>query len=176
MHNKTNKSLMFILTLTAISLSGCVSNREKVAETPAAPAVPEQRLVVHDLATHVGNKSMVAAEVDFTNMTGRALDYVMFKTTAYDTEGKVISAHKSGRPNAWLRIAGPLQPQSRTGLQRWEKVWASSDIDCFRIEGAEVIFDDSSVEYYPADQIELDLTALPPALCQAVDESLAVNN
>lgn len=149
--------------------------KEQVTEAPPAPVLPEQRLVVHDLVTDTNKKKVVAAQVDFTNKTGRSLEYVMFKTTAYDQNGKVVPALKSGRPNAWLRIAGPLQPDSRTGAHRWEKVWSSAEINCFRIDGAEVIYEDSSVEFYQLDQIEFDLAVIPPPLCQAIDKSLASN-
>ena len=175
MNNKSTVQLIFTL-ITALVLAGCVTTKEKVVEAPPQPVQPEQRLVVHDLTTETGSKQLVAAQVDFTNKTGRSLEYVMFKTTAYDQQGQVVPSVKSGRPNAWLRIAGPLHPGSRTGAQRWDKVWANAQIDCFRIEGAELIFDDSSVEFYNTDQIELDLAVLPPALCQSVDKSLASNN
>lgn len=175
MHNKKLAKLIFVSSIIITGLTGCVSKPEKVAVAPA-PQLPEQRLIVHDLNTEAGKKSMIAAQVDFTNMTGRSLEYVMFKTTAFDAQGKVIPSHKSGRPNAWLRIAGPLVDKSRTGVQRWDKVWAGTEVSCFRIEGAEVIFEDSSVEFYQLDQIEMDLAVLPPALCQNVEESLASNN
>lgn len=174
MPNKRTVQLIFASLVTPALLVGCVATKEKVAETAPPPPMPEQRLVVHDLTTDTGKKKLVAAQVDFTNKTGRSLEYVMFKTTAYDHQGQVVPSFKSGRPNAWLRIAGPLEHDSRTGAQRWEKVWASSTINCFRIEGAEVIYEDSSVEFYQLNQIELDLAMLPPTLCQEVDESLAL--
>jgi len=174
MSTKSLVQLTFASLAAPLLLVGCVTTKEKLAEAPVPPPMPEQRLVVHDLMTETGKKQLVAAQVDFTNKTGRSLDYVMFKTTAYDRQGQVVPSLKSGRPNAWLRIAGPLQPGSRSGAQRWEKVWASSAINCFRIEGAEVIYEDSSVEFYQLDQIELDLAMLPPTLCQDVDESLAL--
>ena len=173
MSKKRTVQLIFASLAAPLLLAGCVTIKEKVAETPPPP-MPEQRLVVHDLTTDTGKKKLVAAQVDFTNKTGRSLEYVMFKTTAYDQQGQVVPSFKSGRPNAWLRIAGPIEHDSRTGAQRWEKVWASSAINCFRIEGAEVIYEDSSVEFYQLDQIELDLAMLPPALCQEVDKSLAL--
>ena len=174
MSNKRTVQLIFASLAAPLLLAGCVTTKEKVAEVPVPPPMPEQRLVVHDLTTETGKKQLVAAQVDFTNKTGRSLEYVMFKTTAFDRQGQVVPSFKSGRPNAWLRIAGPLQPGSRTGAQRWEKVWASSAINCFRIEGAEVIYEDSSVEFFQLDQIELDLAMIPPALCQEVDGSLAL--
>lgn len=169
---KNSVQLIFISALTPALLAGCVGTKEKV--TAVEPPKPEQRLIVHDLRTEISSKrDQVAAHVDFTNHTGRSLEYVMFKTTAFDNQGKLVPSLKSGRPNAWLRIAGPLQDGSRTGANRWEKVWASADINCFRIEGAEVIYEDSSVEFYKLDQIEMDLAMLAPPICQTTDESLA---
>ena len=173
---KKIKSVQLIVAcfVVPLILSGCVSTQKKVAVV--APAQPSQRLIVHDLSTEViGKRSHVAAAVDFTNDTGRSLEYVMFKTTAFDSQGREIPSLKSGKPNAWLRIAGPLNHGDRTGENRWEKVWASKQISCFRVEGAEVIYDDSSVEFFDMDQISLDLTVLPPAICQSMDTSLASN-
>ncbi len=169
---KTTTNLLILATAGAI-LSGCQSNKPK---TVALPPPPAEKLVVHNLATDTSKKRhIVAAHVDFSNETGRSLDYVMFKTRAFDSAGREIPALKSGKDNAWLRIAGPLKTGYRTGDTRWEKVWNSADISCFRIEGAEVIFDDSSVEFYEMDQIEMDLTALQPAVCQPVGRKVATN-
>lgn len=169
---KNSVQLIFISALTPILLAGCIATKEKAAVVE--PLKPEQRLIVHDLRTDSsGKRNHVAAHVDFTNQTGRSLEYVMFKTTAFDNQGKLVPSLKSGRPNAWLRIAGPLHDGSRTGSNRWEKVWASADINCFRIEGAEVIYEDSSVEFYKPDQIEMDLAMLAPPICHTTDESLA---
>ena len=166
--------LIFASVLVPTLLAGCVATKEQVVVVE--PELPEQRLVIHELGTEIGNKKSVAASVDFTNHTGRAVEYVMFKTTAFDHQGKLIPSMKSGRPNAWLRIAGPLQHGNRTGSNRWEKVWANTDINCFRVEGAEVIYEDSSVEFYQLDQIQLDLAMLPSPICQLTEESLAAND
>lgn len=167
--------LIIASVLMPLMLGGCVATQKKVAKV--APPEPSQRLIVHDLSTEVsGKRSHVTAAVDFTNDTGRSLEYVMFKTTAFDQQGREIPSLKSGRPNAWLRIAGPLDHGDRTGAKRWEKVWASKHISCFKVEGAEVIYDDSSVEFYNMDQISIDMPVLPPAMCQSLDGSLASKN
>ena len=166
----------FILVILASVLAtGCSWDRFKSAKTPPPlPPAPTEKLIVHNLTTDIGGKrNHVAAHVDFSNQTGRALDYVMFKTRAFDQKGVEIPALKSGKPNAWLRIAGPFTSGHRTGNQRWEKVWASAELTCFRIEGAELIFDDSSVEFYEMDKIELDLAVMQPSICQPVAESVA---
>lgn len=168
------KKLLAVLSVctSVLVLSGCQITKPKTAAV-APPPPPPQKLIVHNLSTQVGKRQIVAAEVDFSNDTGRSLDYVMFKTRAFDHNGKEIPAMKSGQPNAWLRIAGPISHGHRTGGQRWDKVWANSNISCFRIEGAEVIYEDSSVEFYEMDQIEMDLAALPPAVCQPIDKRVA---
>jgi len=167
------------LTLPALLLTGCISLPETTATLttpePITPVAPQKRLVIHQLQTEVVTQKHVAAVIDFSNQTDRALDYVMFKTIAYDADGKVIPAMKSGDDHAYLRIAGPLSPDHRTGEQQWNKVWADNAVSCFRIESAELIFSDSSVEEYANDQIELQLPVLQPAACQQDKGSLASN-
>ncbi|NRP48098.1 hypothetical protein XMM312_002260 [Marinobacterium sp. xm-m-312] len=167
------------LSLPALVLSGCISLPDTTAklttQQPITPAPPQKTLVIHQLQTEVITQKNVAAVIDFSNQTDRDLDYVMFKTIAFDAEGKVIPAMKSGDDHAYLRIAGPLSPEHRTGDQQWDKVWADSSVSCFRIESAELIFSDSSVEDYSTDQIELQLPTLQPAICQHDQGSLASN-
>ena len=91
----------------------------------------------------------------------------MFKTTAYTADGKVVPSKKSGRPNAWLRVAGPFAPGASSGNKRWEKVWQNKKLSCFRIEGAELIDVDGVVEYFEADQIKLAPSAAASAECGA---------
>lgn len=167
------------LTLPALVLSGCISLQETTAkltiQQPITPTPPQKTLVIHQLQTEVITQKNVAAVIDFSNQTDRHLDYVMFKTIAFDADGKVIPAMKSGDDHAYLRIAGPLSPEHRTGDQQWDKVWADSSVSCFRIESAELIFTDSSVEDYSKDQIELQLPSLQPAICHDDQGSLASN-
>jgi len=138
-----------------------------------APLLQEERLVIHQLSPHKTGPNTAAAEIDFTNKTGQSLSYVMFKTTAYDGNGNIVKAQKSGAPNAFLRLAGPIQDSKRSGVNRWNTVWADSQVVCFRIEGAEVIFSDSSVEDYALDQIEMDLATLPPSVCHHDGQTVA---
>ncbi|KEA64413.1 hypothetical protein ADIMK_1659 [Marinobacterium lacunae] len=98
---------------------------------------------------------VVAAHIDFVNGTQNTLDYVMFKTTAYTNDGKLVRAKKTGRENAWLRVAGPFAPGESSGDKRWDKVWQNSHLSCFRIDGAELIDVNGVVEYYEADRIKL---------------------
>ena len=167
------------LTLPALMLSGCISLPETTAQLvpdePVTPSKPQEKLVIHQLQTEVIAKRQVAAVIDFSNQTDRNLDYVMFKAIAFNEAGQVIPAMKSGDHHAYLRIAGPLTPDHRTGNQQWDKVWADTGVSCFRIESAELIFSDSSVEDYSRDQIEMQLPTLQPAVCQHDTGSLASN-
>lgn len=167
------------LTLPALLLAGCISLPETTAQLiphePITPSKPKEKLVIHQLQTEVNANRQVAAVIDFSNQTDRNLDYVMFKAIAFNEEGQVIPAMKSGDNHAYLRIAGPLTPNDRTGDQQWDKVWADTSVSCFRIESAELIFSDSSVEDYSSDQIEIQLPTLQPAICQHDTGSLAKN-
>lgn len=167
------------LTLPALLLTGCISlpktTTDLTVQLPIAPSEPQEKLVIHQLQTEVIAKRQVAAVIDFSNQTDRNLDYVMFKAIAFNEEGQVIPAMKSGDHHAYLRIAGPLTPDYRTGDQQWDKVWADTKVSCFRIESAELIFSDSSVEDYSSDQIELQLPTLQPAICQHDKGSIASN-
>ncbi len=167
------------LTLPTLVLTGCISLPETTAKLTTqqsiTPTAPQKTLVIHQLHTQAITQKNITAVIDFSNQTDRDLDYVMFKTIAYDADGNVIPAMKSGDDHAYLRIAGPLTPNHRTGDQQWDKVWADSSISCFRIESAELIFSDSSVEDYSNDQIELQLPTLQPAVCQDDRGSIASN-
>ncbi len=167
------------LTLPALLLSGCISlpeTTERLATEESTAAIqPQKKLVIHHLQSAFIADKNVAAIIDFSNQTDRGLDYVMFKTIAFDSDGRVIPAMLSGDDHAYLRIAGPLSPNHRTGDQLWDKVWADSAISCFRIEGAELIFSDSSVEDFAYDQIEMQLPTLQPAVCQHDQGALASN-
>lgn len=170
------KSLTIITTVTLASalLTGC-NTKPKVAESDQTPHYQDERLVIHHLSADTSNLKLASAEIDFSNKTGRSLSYVMFKTTAYDHQGKVVAAKKSGAQNAYLRIAGPIEDSNRTGTNRWDSVWTHRQVACFKIDSAEVIFSDSSVEDFSLEQIEMDLAVLPPSICQHDTEALAAN-
>eukprot|EP01155_Anaeramoeba_flamelloides_P027216 Anaeramoba_flamelloidesa823260_23.p1 GENE.a823260_23~~a823260_23.p1 ORF type:complete len:182 (+),score=13.91 a823260_23:192-737(+) len=95
------------------------------------------------------------ASISFINGTDQTLQYVMFKTTAFTGEGKPVNSKKSGRRNAWLRVAGPFAPGERVGDKLWTKVWQHPNLSCFKIEGAELIFADQSVEYHGIDRFTM---------------------
>lgn len=141
------------LFAATLLLAACASKPEPepVAEKPVAPPKPKPVLLI---SSH-GPQDNSAAQINFTNGTGKTLQYVMFKTTAYTGEGDLVPSKKSGRRNAWLRVAGPFAPNEVVGNKVWPKVWQHPNLSCFRIEGAELIFADQSVEYHGVERMAL---------------------
>lgn len=161
------KSTLLMLT-GALLLSACAQKPQPVAkvEKPAPPPKPKPALLIK--AFHPAepeSKGVVAAHIDFINGTETTLEYVMFKTTAFTADGTLVPSKKSGRENAWLRVAGPFVPGQASGDKRWDKVWQNRKLSCFRIDGAELIDIQGVVEYYDADQITLLPSAAQSAAC-----------
>lgn len=143
-------------------LAACAQKQPEPVAQPAPKPAPKPVLLISDHHTR-GNSD---ASISFTNGTDQTLQYVMFKTTAYTREGKPVSSKKSGRPNAWLRVAGPFAPGEHVGNKVWPKVWQHPNLGCFKIEGAELIFADQSVEYHATDRFALlNQSALSNAAC-----------
>ena len=160
------------LLAATLALTGCITKPENVAESVPAIQKPTEALVIHQLKlTPSKNGQSTHATIDFTNQTGRELSYVMFKATAFDNKGHIVRANKSGAEHAFLRVAGPFSKDSRSGGQRWEKVWTQNRPACFAIEGAELIFSDSSVEEIKADEIAISTFNN----CAVADQNLATN-
>lgn len=148
-----------IMLCGALLLSACAEKPQPVAQAPEpAPPPPKPKptlQVTNFFPAPPEKKGVVAANIEFVNSTESTLEYVMFKTTAYTADGKLVPSKKSGRENAWLRVAGPFAPGQSSGNKRWDKVWQNSKLSCFRIEGAELIDVDGVVEYFEIDQIKL---------------------
>jgi uncharacterized protein YcfL len=165
-------TIKIALLATALILTGCVTKPENVTTSDPIIQKPSEALVIHQLKlTPSKNGNSTHATIDFTNQTGRELSYVMFKATAFDNKGHIVRANKSGAEHAFLRVAGPFSKDSRSGGQRWEKVWTQNRPACFAIEGAELIFSDSSVEEIKADEIALSTFNS----CAVAEQNLATN-
>lgn len=160
-----------LLFSIAALLSACAEKPQPVAKIvqppPPAPPKPKPALVIKSLhPTLTSRKGLVAAHIDFVNGTGRTLEYVTFKTTAYTEDGRLVRSKKTGRKNAWLRVAGPFPPGQSSGDKLWDKVWNNRKMNCFRIDGAELIDTQGVVEYYKADRIALLPAATPKGSCK----------
>ncbi|MFC6670066.1 hypothetical protein [Marinobacterium aestuariivivens] len=95
-----------------------------------------------------GKGGLTDAHIRFSNVSDQTLQFVMFKTTAYDAEGHIVPAKKTNRPDAWLRVAGPFRPLAPPGEHKWDKIWQHKQIACFEVEGVEIIYMDGANEYY----------------------------
>ena len=160
------------LLAATLALTGCITKPETLTNSAPIIQKPTEALVIHQLELSPSkNGQSTHATIDFTNQTGRELSYVMFKATAFDNKGHIVRANKSGAEHAFLRVAGPFSKDSRSGGQRWEKVWTQNRPACFAIESAELIFADSSVEEIQADEIALNHFNS----CEVVEHNLATN-
>lgn len=140
------------LLATTLLLAACAQKQPPVPVVQPAPEPePQPVLLISDHHT-AGNSD---ASISFTNGTEQTLQYVMFKTSAFTRGGKPVHSKKSGRRNAWLRVAGPFVPGEQVGNKVWKKVWRHPNLGCFKIEGAELIFADQSVEYHTVDNFAL---------------------
>ncbi|KGK41854.1 hypothetical protein LH51_11710 [Nitrincola sp. A-D6] len=164
--NRPIQSLMLrtCLLLTAtLFLTACGSfsfkktpEPEPVAEVPPPPPLPKPALLISQMIPEEPKaRGDVGAYIDFINGTDLTVEYVMFKTTAYDHNGRIVPSKRSGDPNTWLRVAGPFAPGQASGSRYWEQLWQNHNLHCFEIEGVELIYMDGMVEFYEADRIAL---------------------
>ncbi|EXJ09466.1 MULTISPECIES: hypothetical protein [Nitrincola] len=130
---------------------------EEVVEViPPPPALPKPALIISRMvAEPPQSRGDAGAYIDFINGTDLTVEYVMFKTTAYDESGRIVPAKRSGDPNTWLRVAGPFAPGQASGSRHWEQLWQNRNLRCFEIEGVELIYMDGMVEFYESDRIAL---------------------
>lgn len=140
----------------AVALAGCDSMFKK-SESPAPEPEPvvkikplkEPVVQIHGFQTgKPGKGGLTDAHISFSNVSDQTLQFVTFKTTAYDAEGRIVPAKKTSRPDAWLRVAGPFHPFASAGEHKWDKIWQSKNITCFEVEGVEIIYMDGANEYY----------------------------
>lgn len=159
--------------MAALLLSACAQqpSQQQVTQAPAPePAKPAPALIVSNFHPAPPHRGIVAAHIDFTNNTGRTMEYVTFKTTAFDQNGNLVRSRKTGRINAWLRVAGPFASGKSSGDRSWDNVWTARHMACFRIDGAELIDTQGVVEYYTADQMQL-----PRQVCNS-NTALSMND
>lgn len=147
-----------VLIFTAMALSGCLNLHKKktepVADVPPPPPLPKPALLISQMTPEPPkSRGDVGAYINFVNGTDLTIQYVMFKATAYDHNGRIVPAKRSGDPNAWLRVAGPFTPGQASGSRHWEKLWQNHNLQCFEIEGVELIYMDGMVEFYDADRL-----------------------
>lgn len=161
----TASQLLFratLLILATATLSGCLSFSKKtpepepVVEVPPPPPLPKPALLISQMLPETPRaRGDVGAYINFINGTDLTVEYVMFKTTAYDHHGRIVPSKRSGDPNTWLRVAGPFAPGQASGSRHWEQLWQNHNLRCFEIEGVELIYMDGMVEFYEADRIAI---------------------
>ena len=151
-----------VIFITAISVTGCLNlnfkknTPEPVAEVPPPPPLPKPALLISQMTPEAPKaRGDVGAYINFINGTDLTVEYVMFKTTAYDHNGRIVPSKRSGDPNTWLRVAGPFAPGQASGSKHWEQLWQNHNLRCFEIEGVELIYMDGMVEFYHADRIAI---------------------
>lgn len=151
-----------VLLVAAASLTGCLNFSKKtpepevVIDVPPPPPLPKPALLISQMTPEPPKaRGDVGAYISFVNGTDLTIQYVMFKTTAYDQNGRIVPSKRSGDPNTWLRVAGPFSPGQASGSRHWEQLWQNHNLRCFEIEGVELIYMDGMVEFYHADRIAI---------------------
>lgn len=154
------KSWKLLVCATAtLALVGCDNMAKKPEPKPAPPVTyvkPVPKPVVQVSGFFPGaprRNGLTDAHISFKNVSDQTLQFVMFKTTAYDSDGKVVEAKKTHRQHAWLRVAGPFGPYADAGEHTWNKIWQSRKTACFEVEGVQIIYMDGANEYYNASRL-----------------------
>lgn len=139
--------LIFVI-LAALWLSAC---RQEVAiiEPPPEPVVyqPEPLITLELVQPVLKNKrGPVGANINFINSSTNTYQYVLFRTTAYDKNGKVIRARRSLDEHAYLRVAGPVPAGKYSSGHAWDNTWKGKNVHCIEVDEVEIVFADGSVE------------------------------
>jgi len=172
---------LLVVAAGAIALTGCGNMFKKPA--PVVEPEPEPVVYVRPIPKPVvqingfragkpGKAGLTDAHISFSNVSDQPFQFVMFKTTAYNAEGKIINAKKTNRPETWLRVAGPFRPFSSAGEHKWGQIWANKKATCFEVEGVEIIFMDGANEFYNESRLG---EILDPSLNNSCKPSLAQN-
>ncbi|GGO78719.1 hypothetical protein GCM10011348_11330 [Marinobacterium nitratireducens] len=147
---------LLLLVTCSTAIAGCNSLFSKKPEPVPEPEpvvkvkkLKEPVVQVHGFKPGKPSRGgLTDAHINFSNVSAERLQFVMFKTTAYDSKGRVVRAKKTNRPTAWLRVAGPFEPFKPATDHKWDKIWQSNDLACFEVEGVEIIYMDGANEYY----------------------------
>jgi len=143
-----------VLIGAALWLSAC--RQEKVVETPPpAPVYVPPPLISLELARPVlkNKRGPVGANINFINISPSTYQYLLFRTTAYDKNGKVIKPRKSRDHRAYLRVAGPIPPGTYSSGHNWENTWKGTSVQCIDIDHVEIVFADGSIEEASGDRL-----------------------
>lgn len=131
-------------------LSAC--SQEKVVITPPPEPVPPPIVITplitleNALPVAKGGRGPVGTNIDFVNSSDGIYQFILFRTTAYDSAGNIIRARKSRDHSAYLRVAGPIMPGQRSLGNAWKNTWAKHNVQCVDIDSVEIVFSDGSVE------------------------------
>jgi hypothetical protein len=170
---------LLVAAAGAVTLVGCGNMFKKpapVAQPEPEPVVyvrpiPKPVVQVHGFrASKPGRGGLTDAHISFSNVSDQTFQFVMFKTRAYNADGKIINAKKTNRPDTWLRVAGPFSPFSNAGEHKWDKIWSNRKATCFEVEGVEVIYMNGANEYYNESRLS---EILDPSLNNSCRPALA---
>jgi hypothetical protein len=144
----------FIL-ITFVLLAACSTEKEIAKVPDPVPVYVPEPLITLELAEPVQKKKRgsVGANIHFTNSSSGTYQYILFRTTAYDEEGNIVSARKSRDHSAYLRVAGPIHPGEFSKGHSWKNTWSRAKIDCIDVDHVEIIFSDGSVEIAQGDRL-----------------------
>lgn len=140
------KKSFFVL---AVVLVAACSKKEVVVTPPPAPVYKPLPLIAVESATPLRKQShskQIGANISFSNISASTYQYILFKTTAYDKDGKVVPARKSRDSSAYLRVAGPIKPGQVSAGNAWQNTWNSKNVHCLAVDKVEIIFSDGSIE------------------------------
>lgn len=150
----------FSLAAVALLLAACA--KEEIAvitPPPPEPVYQPSPLILLEQAEAIpaGKRGPVGANISFTNISDDTYQYVLFRTTAYDKNGKIVKARKSLDESAYLRVAGPIAPGQFSSGHAWKNTWKSRRVHCLDIDQVEIIFTDGSVEVAKGERLTSNL-------------------
>ncbi len=136
--------------IAVVLIAAC--SKKEVVVTPPPPPAPVYKpvpLIAVESATPLRKQSQskqIGANISFSNISPATYQYILFKTTAYDKNGKVVPPRKSRDSSAYLRVAGPIKPGQLSASNAWQNTWNSKNVHCLAVDKVEIIFSDGSIE------------------------------